>query len=80
MMTRHVFKVTRGIEDSMSLVCATVKVSFIECISQIHYSPTKLLSVSIQMILMTSSIFAAVIKFAIEVPVKLLAQPVKSPY
>jgi len=72
-MTGNIFKVTRGIEDSMSLVSATVQVSFIEGILQIDYSTTKLLGVSIQMVLMTSSIFAAVIKFAIKVPIEISA-------
>jgi hypothetical protein len=79
-MTRNVFKVTRGIEDSMSFVSATVQVSFVEGISQINYGPPKPFGVGIQMILMTSSIFSAVIEFAIKVPVELAAQPVKSSY
>jgi len=78
-MTGHVFKVTRGIEDSMSLVSATVQVSFIECVSQIDYGPPKPFSVSIQMVLMTSSIFAAVIEFAIKIPVEISAQAIESP-
>jgi hypothetical protein len=79
-MTRNVFKVTRSIEDSMGLVSATVQVAFIECIFQIDYGSTKLLRVGIQMVLVTSSIFAAVIEFAIKVSGKISAQSVKSPY
>ena len=78
-MTRNVFKVTRGIEDSMSLASATVQVAFIECVFQIDYGPTKLVSVGIQMVLMARSIFAAVIEFAIKVPVEISAKPVKPP-
>jgi hypothetical protein len=76
-MARNVFKVTGGIENSMSLVSATVQVSVIECISQVDYGPPKLLSVSIQMILMTTSLFATVIQFAIKVAREVPAQAVK---
>jgi len=47
-MTRDIFKVTRGIEDSMSLVSATVQVSFIERVSQIEYGTAPLHSSSMR--------------------------------
>jgi hypothetical protein len=72
-MTRNVFKVTCRVEDTMSLIGATVQVAFIDCIFQIDYGTPKLLSVGIQMVLMTSSIFAAMIEFPIEVPVEISA-------
>src|SRR5437867_11704525 len=77
-MTRNVFKVTRGIEDSMSLVSATVQVSFVERVSQIDHRTAKPLGVSIQVVLMTTSIFTAVIEFAIEGPGEVAAQAIKS--
>ena len=77
-MARFIFDVARRIEQPLSLVIATVQVAFIECVFQIDHGTTKLLSVGIQMVLMTSSIFAAAIKFAIKVAIEVFAQPVKS--
>jgi len=62
----------------MSLVSAAIQVSFVECVSQIDYGTAKPLGVSIQMVLMTTSIFTAVIEFAIKIPVELAAQAIKS--
>jgi hypothetical protein len=63
----------------MSLVSTAVQVAFIESVLQFDYGTTKLPGVGIQMILMTTSIFAAVIEFAIKVTREVPAQPVKPP-